>query len=78
MPFLRNAKAYIIGDEITVRVSNDFALSRLDNDRTKSVIVATVASLTGKKYNVKIEVGAAIADAEDEIFDEILDNAEEL
>ena len=78
VPFLKNAKAYIIDGELAIRVDSDFALFRVDNDRIKSVIVATVASLTGKKYNVKIEVGAAISDAEDEIFDEILDNAEEL
>ena len=76
--FLRTAKAYVCDGEIVVRVENDFAQNMTDNDRIKSAITATVASLTGKKYNVKIEVGAAIADAEDEIFDEILESAEEL
>ncbi len=76
--FLKTAKAYVCDGEITVRVESEFAQNMVDNDNIKSAISATVASLVGKNYSVKIEVGAAIADAEDEIFDEILDNAEEL
>ncbi len=76
--FLKTAKAYTQGDELTVRVTSDFAKSVVDTPEIVAAVSAAVASLTGKNYTVKIEVGALDTQIDDDITDEILDNAEEL
>ena len=76
--FLRMAKPYIVGDELKIRVENDFAARILDKPEITAAIGAAVVSLTGKNYSVSVEIGEIDVQTEDDTEDEILNNAEEL
>ncbi|MBQ8387799.1 MAG: DNA polymerase III subunit gamma/tau [Clostridia bacterium] len=76
--FLRTAKAYTEEGRLCIRAASDFAKGMIDTPETLTVIGATVASLTGQKYEILVELGAGDAQANDDIIDEILETAEEL
>ena len=76
--FLRTAKPYIMGDVLKITVGNDFAKGQLEAPEILDTVAAAVASLTGKNYSVSVEVGTLDVQVEDDINDEILDNAEEM
>jgi len=76
--FLKTAKPYVVGDELTLRVSSIYAEMVLSKEDVIETVGASVASLTEKNYNIRIELGAADVETEDGDEDEILDNAEEL
>jgi DNA polymerase-3 subunit gamma/tau len=75
--FLKSAKAVTEGETLTVYLASDFAKSFVNTPDTLAAITAAAASLTGKNYTLKLDVGVPDAAAEEEITDEILDNAEE-
>ena len=76
--FVRTARAYTEGNRLCVRVKNEFARDMIDSDDTRAVIKATVASLSGKNYDVFVELGSDEPETDSDITDEILESAEEL
>ena len=76
--FLKTAKAYAEGGELVIWVASDFAKSIVEKPEVLAAIGAAAAALTGKNYTVRLEVGSPDVAADDDITDEILDNAEEM
>ncbi|MBE6600683.1 MAG: DNA polymerase III subunit gamma/tau [Ruminococcaceae bacterium] len=75
--FLRSAKATVEDNTLTVWLASDIAKNFADTADVTAAIAAAAASLSGKKYEIKYEIGQPDIKDDEPIEDEILDNAEE-
>ncbi len=76
--FLRSARAVTAEADMIIYVASDFAKTVIEKPGVLAGIAAAAASLTGKNYNVRLELGTTDTIEPDDTDDEILNNAEEL